>query len=379
MPRMSNTTTHTPIWKPILTTVIILLLLALVALAVIGWLGAGKLLAINPQKVEYDQTVESIDGSNYTISGSAYNVQGVVGGIRSDGSMIGIFNAPSSTDASKQTATRQLTGLTGATPSVGDKISLQGNIWTSDPKAALGLDYETVQYASPLGAMNAWLVPGKSKTTWTIGVHGIGADKNEMLRFVKPVHAAGDTMLVINYRGDTGSPQSPDGYNHFGGTEWEDVKAAVAYAKEQGATDIRLYGDSLGGSLVENYLKRASDPAVSKVVLDSPALDWNEVIHRQIEKNGYPGIVYYPTVLAMRLRAGVDVSSISTTAGDIKQKTLIIHSSDDPTVPQNASKQIAAAKPDLVTLEDFHQGGHLRSWNHDSAKYEQLVTDFLSN
>lgn len=379
MPRMSNTTTHTSIWKPILTTVIILLLLGLLALAVIGWLGAGKLLAISPQKVEYDQTVESIDGTNYTISGSAYNVQGVIGGIRSDGSMIGIFSAPTASDTSKQTATRQLTGLTGATPSVGDKISLQGNIWTSDPKAALGLDYETVQYGSPLGATNAWLIPGKSTTTWTIGVHGIGADKNEMLRFVKPVHAAGNTMLVINYRNDTGAPQSPDGYNHFGDTEWEDVKAAVAYAKEQGATNIRLYGDSLGGSLVENYLKRENDTVVTKVVLDSPALNWNEAIHRQIEKNGYPGIVYYPTVLAMKLRAGVDVNTISTTASDVKQKTLIIHSADDPTVPQNASKQLAAAKPDLVTLEDFGQGGHLRSWNHDSAKYEQLVTDYLSN
>ncbi len=376
---MSNTTTHTSIWKPILTTVIILLLLGLLALAVIGWLGAGKLLAISPQKVEYDQTVESIDGTNYTISGSAYNVQGVIGGIRSDGSMIGIFSAPTASDTSKQTATRQLTGLTGATPSVGDKISLQGNIWTSDPKAALGLDYETVQYGSPLGATNAWLIPGKSTTTWTIGVHGIGADKNEMLRFVKPVHAAGNTMLVINYRNDTGAPQSPDGYNHFGDTEWEDVKAAVAYAKEQGATNIRLYGDSLGGSLVENYLKRENDTVVTKVVLDSPALNWNEAIHRQIEKNGYPGIVYYPTVLAMKLRAGVDVNTISTTASDVKQKTLIIHSADDPTVPQNASKQLAAAKPDLVTLEDFGQGGHLRSWNHDSAKYEQLVTDYLSN
>ncbi|TAH33829.1 hypothetical protein EYC58_00085, partial [Candidatus Saccharibacteria bacterium] len=354
-------------WKKISLWTLVFLLLALLVLGVVGWVGAGKLLAVNPQKVEYDQTVEAVDGNNYTISGSAYNIQGVAGGIRTDGSMIGIFSAPTSSDASKQTATRQLTDPNGSALSVGEKISLQGNVWTSDPKAALGLDYETVQYESPLGATNAWLVPGKSKTTWTIGVHGIGADKNEMLRFVKPVHAAGNTMLVINYRNDPGNPQSADDYNHFGDTEWQDVKAAVAYAKEQGATDIRLYGDSLGGSLVENYLKRAGDPAVSKVVLDSPALDWKQVIQRQIQKNSYPGILYYPTVLAMKLRAGVDVNSISTQASDIKHKTLIIHSSDDPTVPQAASKELAAAKPDLVTLSDFGQGGHLRSWNHDTA------------
>lgn len=378
MPRMPYTPTPST-WKKISLWTLVFILLAVLVLAAVGWVGAGKLLAINPQKVEYDQTIVAIDGDSYTISGGAYSIQGVAGGIRTDGSMIGIFSAPTNSDSAKQTATRQLTGLTGPTPSVGDKISLQGNIWTSDPKAALGLDYETVQYNSPLGAMNAWLVPGKSKTTWTIGVHGIGADKNEMLRFVKPVHQAGDTMLVINYRNDTGAPQSPDGYNHFGDTEWQDVKAAVAYAKEQGATDIRLYGNSLGGSLVENYLKRAGDPAVSKVVLDSPALDWKQVINRQIQKNGFPGAVYYPTVLAMQLRAGVDVNSISTSADEIKHKTLIIHSSDDPTVPQEASKTVAADNPELVTLSDFQQGGHLRSWNHDTAKYEQLVTSFLSD
>lgn len=357
-----------------------LAVLFLLAFFAVGWLVSSKVLKVATQTVAYDQTILAIDGNNYTISGGAYNITGVVGGIRDDGTMIGIFSAPRDLNQAAETSIRTLPDAPSPALQVGDKLSLQGNIWTSDPQKALGLAFQDVSYASPLGNMKAWLVPGSSATEWVIGVHGIGADKTEMLRFIKPVHDAGNTMLVINYRNDTDNPKSPDNYTHLGDTEWQDVEAAVQYAKDRGATDIRLYGDSLGGSLVQNYLQRstANRSLVSRVILDSPALDWNEVLRHQLQKGGYPSFFYYPGTIMLRLRAGINVQNLSTGPSEISKKTLIIHSSDDPTVPQNASKLLAAARPDLVTLVDFEQGGHLRSWNHDPARYEQLLIDFLS-
>lgn len=58
---------------------------------------------------------------------------------------------------------------------------------------------------------------------------------------------------------------------------------------------------------------------------------------------------------------------------------LIIHNVDDNSVPQAASKRIADAQPDLVTLVDFGSGGHIRAWNHDQKRYEKNVTEFLKN
>lgn len=357
------------------------LALFIIAFFAVGWIVSSRVITVNPQKVVYDQTISAINGNTYTITGGAYNITGIVGGIRGSGSMIGIFSAPTDLNSTRQTSVRTLSDPPSPALSVGDKISLQGNIWTTDPKEALGLDFQNVTYSSPIGTMKAWLIPGASSTKWVIGVHGIGADKTEMLRFVEPVHSAGNTMLVINYRNDPGNPKSPDGRNHLGDTEWQDVQAAVRYAKAHGATDIRLYGNSLGGSLVENYLRRSADVTdtnISKVILDSPALNWSEVLRRQLQKGGYPSFLYYPGVTVLKLRTGISMSHISTQPADIRQKTLIIHSADDPTVPQSASRALATKRPDMVTFVDFKHGGHLRSWNYDRDRHNQIVTDFLA-
>lgn len=361
---------------------IVLLVVLVVAYVAVGWYFSNKLFELKPQKVEFDQTIQKIDGQTYTIEGTAYDIDGVVSGIREDTSTIGVFNAPIDKNSTDKVSTRTLTALSGNQPQVGDKISLQGNIWITDPKQALGLDFQNVTYTSPVGEIDAWLIPGQNATSWTVAIHGIGANKNEMLRFVKPVLAAGNTMMVINYRGDVDSPASPDGRNHFGDTEWQDVEAAVRYAKAHGATDIQLYGSSLGGSLTQNYLRRSSDVKttnITKVVLDSPALDWNEILNFRVEKMGYPTFVAKPGKTFAKLRAGIDFDRATTKPGSITHRTLIIHNQDDNSVPQAASKRVADAQPSLVQFEDFGAGGHIRAWNHDSAKYEALVTKFLKD
>jgi pimeloyl-ACP methyl ester carboxylesterase len=366
--------------------ILVITVLFLIAYFVLGWIVADKLTAVDPQKVLYDQTITAISGNSYTVKGSAYSVPGVIGGIRDDGSMIGIFSKPQQNSDTDTTSTRTLDMLVNDL-SVGQHISLQGNIWTSNPESALGFPYKDVTYKSTLGDMHAWLIQPEltednPTSTWTIGVHGINADKTEMLRFIKPVVAINSNMLVVNYRNDSNNPGSTDQRNHLSDTEWQDLEAAVQYAKEQGATTINLYGDSLGGSIVENYLRRSTDTehrSIAHVVLDSPALDWNAVIKAQITNAGYPGILSYPASTVLKMKFGIDISTISTTASDIKYKTLIIHNPKDKTVPQAASKEIADSRPDSVTLLDLGDGGHLRSWNYDQDQYERRVTDFLSH
>lgn len=356
------------------------IIIVLVALPAIGWVVASKIIAIQRQVVLYDQDIIAVSDKKYTIRGGAYNIFGIVGGVDVNGKFIGMFGAPDALDTANKTSVRVLDSSAGPLPKVGDKLSLQGNIWTSNPKDALNIEYKDVTYQTKVGDMHAWLIPGSSNTSWTIGVHGIGADKSEMLRFVKPVLAVGDTMMIINYRNDANNPQSPDGRNNLGNTEWQDLESAVDFARSNGATNVRLYGDSLGGSIVMNFLKRTSQDRqklVSKVVLDSPALNWGSILRNKLVQGGYPEVIYYPTKSVLQLRAGIDLDAISSKPEDFITKTLIIHSSDDKTVPQLGSKQAAAGNPNNVTLVDFGKGGHLRSWNHDSTQYEKLVVDYL--
>ncbi len=377
---MKNFWQRIPKWVRI--TVPVMLVLFVVAFFVVGWYFSSKFIAVKLQKVEYDQTVQSVSGDDYTISGSAYDVDGLMGGIRSDGSMIGVYKAPFDKIIDTKTSTRALPELSGPQPKANEKISLQGNIWTTDPRAALGLEFETVKYKGPLGQMDAWFIPSPGSDKWVIMTHGIGAPKREMLRFIKPMLVADHNVLIIEYRNDVSSPPSPDGYFHLGDTEWQDLEAAVRYAKSQGAGEINLFGVSMGGSITENYLRRSSDDTskvIHKVVLDSPALNWEEVLRFQAKKAGYPSFVYFPATVVANLRGGINMDRVTTKPEHIKHKTLLIHNADDPTIPQISSKELAEARKDLVSFVDFGSGGHVRAWNHDPARYEQLVTDFLSS
>jgi pimeloyl-ACP methyl ester carboxylesterase len=56
---------------------------------------------------------------------------------------------------------------------------------------------------------------------------------------------------------------------------------------------------------------------------------------------------------------------------------LVFHQTGDPTVPVAISEALAAARPDLVTLERFAGDGHVQSWNIDRARYERTLRAFL--
>jgi pimeloyl-ACP methyl ester carboxylesterase len=64
-------------------------------------------------------------------------------------------------------------------------------------------------------------------------------------------------------------------------------------------------------------------------------------------------------------------------AGRLSTPMLVFHQTGDPTVPVAISEALAAARPDLVTLERFGGDGHVQSWNADPARYERAVRAFL--
>jgi uncharacterized protein len=358
---------------------------ALVVAAAAGYGGVGQYLSsqiLTPaaQTVLYDQSVQNVQADTVRTQGGAYNIDGTVGLVRGDGKFVGELGPPTGSNVTDKASTRRFLGQPQADIAVGDHVSLQGNIWTSDPREALDVPFEEVEYAGPLGDMSAWVIPGQQPEAWTVAVHGNGGPKSELLRFVKPVLAAGNTMMVVNYRNDPGNPQSPDGFTHLGDTEWQDVQAAIKYAKEHGATTINLYGISVGGSVVQNYLRQAPPQEaaiVDKVILDSPVLDWKQLLEHRVKQRGLPGWLAKSGLVVAKLRSGVDFTRISTAPHSITHPTFIIHSSDDTVIPNGPSKTVAAAQPELVKFVDFGKGGHARSWNYDSQRYEQTVTAFL--
>src|SRR5260370_27534698 len=96
----------------------------------------------------------------------------------------------------------------------------------------------------------------------------------------------------------------------LGDTEWRDLESATRWVLSQGAEQIVLVGISMGGALVEMFIRRSSlAKRVVAVVLDSPVLDWDAVLRFQAARRHLPDIVVAATETVMRFRIGFDVST----------------------------------------------------------------------
>ncbi|GAA1842070.1 alpha/beta hydrolase family protein [Agromyces salentinus] len=257
-------------------------------------------------------------------------------------------------------------------------------------------DYEDVVVPTPLGPAPAWLVPahrdGAVSTDWIIQVHGRGAKRHEGLRAVEPAREAGWTTLLISFRNDGEAPASTDRRYGLGGTEWADVVAAVAYARERGASRIVLMGWSMGGAISLQAALRSEEvrePLVG-IILDSPAIDWVDILRFQGRALGMPAglgsavahLLGEPWSGGLTgLAAPVDVADLDPVAraDEFTVPMLLMHSVDDGFVPIDGSRRFAEARPDLIRFEVFEGARHTKLANHDPERWRALVGGWLGS
>jgi dienelactone hydrolase len=281
---------------------------------------------------------------------------------------------------------RAFSRLEGTPPRVGERSAVDGYAWPADPALAAGRPAREVTYPSPLGPTPAWLVGGR-RDTWVILVHGYNAARTETLRALAVVARQGYPALAISYRNDPGAPRTSDGLRRWGATEWRDLEAATGYALGHGAAGVVLVGYSMGGAVVTSFLLASPLAArVRGVVLDAPALDLGAVVDNGATDRDLPvlGTPVPPALTEVAkgiagLRYGLDWGQLDYVdrAGRLTAPMLVFHQTGDPTVPVAISEALAAARPDLVTLERFGGDGHVQSWNADRPRYERAVRAFL--
>ena len=265
--------------------------------------------------------------------------------------------------------------------------------FSGNPTTALGLPHQDVTVTSDAGELPTWYVPPSDEVArrdvWALLVHGRGGTREECLRAIPLLHRLGVPVLVPTYRNDAEGPATHGGRMSLGDTEWQDVEAAVLHALDAGATEVVLFGWSMGGAIVLQHVSRSwTADRVRALVLDSPVIDWLDVLDHHAQLNRLPRSISRLGLMMMADKAWrrvvgtdapVDLRRLDwvTRASELKLPVLLVHSDDDEFVPSGPSRRLAQARPDLVTFVGFPHARHCKEWNTDPDRWEREVARFL--
>jgi alpha-beta hydrolase superfamily lysophospholipase len=279
-------------------------------------------------------------------------------------------------------STRRIEKIEGAPPKAGELAQLDLSYFPADPQRGLGLEYEQVTFPGPLGDYPAWYVPGTG-ATWLIYTHGRGSTLREGLRAVQVAHRMGHPALVINYRNDEGAPRG-DGIARFGMDEWQDLEAAIAYARTRGAADVILGAGSMGGAITLSLFEHGSPLAkvVRGILLDSPALAIGRQSRRASDKMGVPGPIAELGFVIASWRFGLDWEAMDylSAVDDVTVPMLVLHGDADALVSAESNAPVFAAltAQGNATIEIVPGAQHLGIWNRDRGGFERSVSQFLA-
>ncbi|MGW7469852.1 alpha/beta hydrolase [Streptomyces xantholiticus] len=278
------------------------------------------------------------------------------------------------------TVVRRLVRVTEGGLEPGTRVRLTPQVHRGDPYAALGIAHSEVLVPGELGALPAWFVPG-ARATWVIAVHGLGTTREHTMNVMDFLRDQQFPVLSLAYRGDFGAPRPPDGLGHLGDSEWRDLDAAVRHAVRHGAERVIVHGWSVGASMALHAAANSGlRDRISGVVLDSPVLDWEATVRALAAARRTPAPLLPLAVRAAQGRTGPHGDRLAEAVDpqSLGVPTLIFHGPDDSLAPWHRSRQLAAHRPELVTLHTVPRAPHGAMWNADPKAYEEVLRRFLT-
>jgi dipeptidyl aminopeptidase/acylaminoacyl peptidase len=241
-----------------------------------------------------------------------------------------------------------------------------------------GLDgAELVEFASRDGArLCGWFIRaqgagpnGAAKAATILHVHGNAGNMNDHAWFTEYLPVAGFNVFIFDFRG----------YGQSEGRPWtrngllDDTHAALDYLAARSDVDrgrIGMYGQSLGGSIGLNVMAERGE--IRAAVIESAFTSWREEAAAAV--SGEPP-AWWARALAWMLisdRARPD-QAIARCA---PRPILIVHGTDDGTVPIEHGRRLRAAGGANVELVEVSGGDH-NSLRETNPEIEQRIIWFF--
>jgi len=182
--------------------------------------------------------------------------------------------------------------------------------------------------------------------------HGNGGGLAERAERIRTYHSRGIGMLMMSYRGYSGSTGTP--------SEWAnvaDAKLAYDWLITAGVApaDIVLYGESLGSGIATQL---AAEKTVGGLILDAP--------YTSIVDLGAARYPFLPVRLLM-----LDRYETMRHIARVRAPILLLHGERDRVVPVEMGRAVFKAAPEPKQIATFPQAGH--SDHHLYGSYDVVL------
>lgn len=218
-----------------------------------------------------------------------------------------------------------------------------------------------------------WWIPAETESRSAIlCLHGHPRSKEAILETVRFLRRDHHLLLVdLRAHGD-----SQGRFTTFGHEEVRDVQAAVSYLQDRPEVDhMGAWGVSMGAST----LLLAADPRLEAVVAEAPYAQLSQAVSVP-----GPDLLDRPIRILFsawaRLLLDLDPASVrpEEEAADLPFPVLLVHGTEDGTVPAEHSRRIAEAGGEDVETWFVEGAGHDACHETAPEEYEERVRGFLA-
>lgn len=247
----------------------------------------------------------------------------------------------------------------------------------------IGIQYEKVRFASADGTnLDAWWIPAPTAgvTRTMLVCHGVGANRDDILRFIPFLHEAGYNILTWDWRGHGLSDWAQV---TFGLNEKKDARAAVDWILKNKKDRTKWLG-ALGISMGAGILVQAGPlcPEIQAFVLDSPFASVRTMLPFMLRTlpPGFRDFVCFLTTAVARVvvRASVDEVAPIAYIGQIAPRPIFMsHGTDDRVIPWQETPRLKEACRGPVEMWIEPGIGHTELREYQPERYHPRVLKFL--
>lgn len=249
----------------------------------------------------------------------------------------------------------------------------------TDPRRALGLDFEDVSFAAVDGAtLRGWWVPAAAPAVrGVVMVHGAGGDRTDLLHETGLFHDAGYPVLLFDQREHGESDGAGRGLG-LAQRESRDVSSAVAFARsDRGLCRVAVYGASQGGAAV--VLAAARDPGIDAVIAEAPWARLGRLMHYHSPAGSPRWMTDAVRAVALwRLGYAGAPDPEDVVAQIAPRPLLLIHGTEDPAVPPSESRALRAAAGEGAELWIVDGAGHHDSYERHPRRFAEKALGLLA-